>query len=159
MPTENALDYIKDAAVKLWQCPALKTLFAGVIFVVRLLWGNYRPAMGAIFILFVLDFILGFGLAAKKHGIESPKLLRGGAKLLIYGVLLSVSYQLSLVPLIGSIISSAVDGYIMVTEGISVMEKIDKWCEALGMEKTLLDPIIKFLKQKRDRIVEEDNNA
>lgn len=153
--TENAFDYIRDIIAKVWQYPAVKFCVGAVLGLSKLLFGVYRPAYGAVLVLFGLDFLLGFGWALRYEGADSHKGLRGISKLLVYGVLLIVGRQLSIIPVIGPVISGMIDGLIMLTEGISVLEKIDKWGTSCGREIALVKPILALLQQRRKRIVDD----
>lgn len=153
--SENAFDYIREFFIKLLDFPAVKAITGVFLVILKLLFGGYRPTLGAILVLFVLDFILGFGLAMRNHDVESRRLLRGVTKLLVYGGLICVGYQLSHIAIAGLMVSGFLDAMILISEGISVLEKIDKWCDATGREIAFLDPLIAALKQRKERMLDQ----
>lgn len=154
-------DNITDLLVKLVHSPGWKVAGASFLALLQSLFGDtMRPALSAIIILCVTDFLLGFGFATASREISSNRLLRGAIKWAIYANLLLVGAQIAKINILGTAfvgqaVSGLIDGYVVLTEAISVLEKVDKWAHLAGVRLIFLGRLIRYLKATRDRGPEE----
>lgn len=154
------IDNITDLLVKLVHSPGWKVAGASFLALLQTLFGDFRPALSAVIILCVTDFILGFGFATVRHEWSSNRLLRGAIKWAIYANLLLVGAQIAKINIlgaafIGQAVAGLIDGYVVLTEAISVLEKVDKWAHLAGVKLIFLNRLIRYLKAARDRGPEE----
>jgi phage-related holin len=151
---EELLRHVQEILAKLVHSPGWKVVGAIFLACVQALFGDYRPALLSIFILYVTDWVLGLSYAINQHEVESNRLLRGAIKAVIYGNLLIVGAQLGKT-LLGTWLLGVIDSYILLTESVSVLEKLDKWARRYGVELPFLGRLIKYLRQQRDRTPDE----
>lgn len=149
---DDVVEYMKHTFTRLTELPEWKTLLGVFLAVGNFLFGDMRPALLAILVLFCMDFLTGFAYAIMRKNIESKSLVRGAIKLTIYGNLLIVANMFSQAELIGIgiVIASVIDSYIMITEAVSVVENLDKIACLWGVELPWLRTLIKYLRRKID---------
>lgn len=158
---DDLWDNASDLLIKLLHSPGWKVAGASLLALLQTLFGDtMRPALSAIVILCVTDFILGFGFATVKHEWASNRLLRGAIKWVIYANLLLVGAQIAKINILGTAfvgqaVAGLIDGYVVLTEAISVLEKVDKWAHLAGVKLIFLNRLIRYLKAARDRGPEE----
>jgi len=115
-----------------------------------------RPVSTGVFILFCLDFLLGFFTAVLQKKISNRKMYYGLIKLLIYLVVLSASTQIkNAVPLIGLVVGSVMDSYVLMTEGASVLKNASQLATAIGVSLPGISRLADFLQEKAEKEVEE----
>jgi len=152
--SRDIFEYIRETVEHLIELPYTKMFFGGFMVCLQFLFGEMRPAVSAIVVLFCLDFITGFAYAIMKHDVSSERLLRGAVKLLIYGNLLIISHQLTFSGTLLSVsilVTSIIEGYILLTESISITENLNRVALHYKIDLPFLTYIIKVLKTKRDR--------
>lgn len=138
---------------KLFESPAVKTLTGFVIWLISIFFGDFRPAYGIVAALVVLDSITGiyFAWVDPNQKIVSSRLRSGAAKILIYATLLSVGHICSQVNYV-LFVQALIEGYIMITEVLSVLENCQKISALNGTEIPFLDKLMKFIQGKMDKM-------
>jgi hypothetical protein len=152
---DDLINSIQEITLKLLHSPAWKVLCALALACLQALFGSYRPTILGIVILYLADWSLGLGFAIRQREVASNRLLRGAVKAVIYGNLLIVGAQVGRAGMLGVTLLGLIDSYILLTEGVSVLEKLDKWAHYYRIELPFLHRLIKYLRQQRDRSPEE----
>jgi len=113
------------------------------------------PIYGAIVVLFVADWLLGFTIAAILRKISSTASMRGIIKGLVYAIIILTAAQLQKIELVGPWISSALLALVALTEAVSVLEKVDKLSMMYQLNLPFLRVVIKYLRQHSADIVDD----
>jgi phage-related holin len=146
--------HVQELFAKLLHSPGWKVAGAFCL----ALFGAYRPAVLGIFILFIADWCLGLLYAFLTRSLSSDRSLRGVIKLLIYSGILLAGAQLSKATVaglpLGTALASLIDGLVLLTEGVSVFEKLEQLANFFKVDIPWLRGMIRYLKQARDREVE-----
>jgi phage-related holin len=148
---DELTSHIQELILKLFHSPWWKVAGALLLSLTQALFGNYRPAILGIAILYALDWALGLGFAINQHEVESKRLLRGAVKAIIYGNLLIIGAQVGKT-ILGGWLLGVIDSYIILTESVSILENLDKWAHLYGMDLPFLDRMVLYLRQQRDRM-------
>lgn len=139
---------------RLGECSLWKLLAGAILTAAQFLCGDMRPALSAILVLAGMDFLTGFAYAVMKREVSSSRLLRGGLKLAIYGNLLVLGHQFAVSELvgIGVAVSGLIDGYLMLTEAVSVVENLDRIACHNGIDLPFLRVLLRHLRQHTDKL-------
>lgn len=146
----NELQVFKDFFEKLIDNPAIKIPAGFILWVLRFLFGPvFRAAYGAVAILFIVDFVTGYGYAWMDPEISpsSRKMFHGLIKLLIYAGLLFVGYQVSVVQF-GALFQSTIEMMIVLTEAKSVLENLQKIAKLKGVDIPFLEALVTLVQGK-----------
>lgn len=146
----NELQVFKDFFEKLINNPAIKIPAGLFLWVLRFLFGPvFRAAYGAVAILFIVDFVTGYGYAWMDPEISpsSRKMFHGLIKLLIYAGLLFVGYQVSVVQF-GALLQSTIEMMIVLTEAKSVLENLQKIAKLKGVDIPFLEGLVALVQGK-----------
>jgi len=139
---------------EVFKSPAVKIIAGFFIGLLQLCYGPViRPAYIAIPILCGADFITGYYHARENPQIvpSSAKLKSGLVKLFIYAGVLLVGYQYSKFPLI-SFLQGVLEGAIILTEGYSVLENLEKIMVLKGKDNAVLKLLMAKIKGKTEEI-------
>lgn len=152
--TPNELQVFREFFEKILDNPVIKILAGFFLWVLRFLFGPvFRPAYGAVAMLFIGDTITGYSYARMNPEItpNSRKMFHGLIKLLIYAGLLFIGNQVSVVRF-GSLLQSTIEMMIVITEGISILENIKKIANLKGLDIPFLNILILLFRGKLDEI-------
>jgi phage-related holin len=158
---EQEWDIFTHFIQKLAENPAWKILAGFFIGLVKLMYGPVmRPAYGAVIILWFLDTVTGYYYAWKNPAIvpESRRMYHGLVKLCLYYFLLFLGYQCGQI-MLTAILQGIIEGAILLTEGYSILENIEKTTELKGMEIPLVKTVMKLLKGKMAELNGEENEG
>lgn len=138
---------------RLTDYPAMKIVAGFIIWLVSAMYGDYRAAYGAVIALVIADWVTGlwFAWADPSSKIQSSRLKSGAVKLLIYGILLLLGHLCSLVEL-AAFAQALIEGYIFMTEGISVLENLDKIFKLYKWDFPILTKVMAALHGKLKEI-------
>ena len=153
-PTSSEFDVFKEFLQKIVESPTIKVLAGFFLWFLRLMYGPvFRPAYGAVAMLFIGDTITGYSYARMNPEItpNSRKMFHGLIKILIYAGLLFIGNQVSVVRF-GSLLQSTVEMMIVITEGISILENIKKIANLKGLDIPFLNILILLFRGKLDEI-------
>jgi hypothetical protein len=150
----NDFEIIKHYLGHLWQYPVWKLtagLFVGFI---KLLYGPVlRPAYGIVILLWLADAVTGYYYAWKNPVVipESRRMYHGLVKLWIYYFLLFLGYQCGRIVLT-AFLQGIIESAIVLTEGYSILENMEKIVALKGMEIPVLKTVMRCLKGKITKI-------
>lgn len=151
----NDLEVIKHFFEKLLQYPGIKIVAGFFLWALHLCFGNeMRTAYITIPILCFVDFLTGYYHAWANPAITptSAKLRAGLTKILVYGSILLVSYQFSKFPII-AFLQGIIEASIILTEGYSVLENVEKITVLKGIDIPILKAIMAKIKGKTDEVM------
>lgn len=156
---ENEINVFTHFIQRLTEYPVWKTIAGIFIWLISNCYGDFRPAYGAVVAIAVIDWITGlyFAWVDPDTKIESSKLKSGAVKLAIYGVLLSIGHLCSLVK-IAAVAQSIIEGYIIITESLSVLENIQKISVLHNLQIPLLENLMMILQGKLKEFGDEKND-
>lgn len=116
-------------------------------------WLPPRTAYTLLFFI-VLDLMLGFGLAWWRKEVESGRMRRGALKILLYWlILLVINLLRSSQPAwegFGQMLSTFVIGYLLITEAISILEKIAAISLHAKIDLPIVNVVLERLRAKRE---------
>ena len=149
-----SMDEVRDSLVwvlqKLTELPLWKAIAGGVVAAVHFLVGDVTPALRAILVLVALDWITGFSYALMRREVSSRRLFRGAVKLAIYLNLLILGHQCasSGIPVAGMGVAGLIEGYLLLTEAVSVAENLDRIALHYDITLPFLQHLLKYLKHQ-----------
>jgi hypothetical protein len=157
----NDFEIIKHYLEQLLHHPAWKLSAGFFIGLVKLMYGPImRPAYGAVIILWFLDTVTGYYYVWKNPATvpESRRMYHGLVKLCLYYFLLFLGYQCGQI-MLTAFLQGIIEGAILLTEGYSILENIEKTAELKGVEIPLVKTVMKVLKGKMAELKgDEDEN-
>lgn len=153
------MDEVRDSLVgvlqRLVELPLWKALAGALVATVHFLVGDVTPALRAILVLVALDWVTGFCYALIRREVSSRRLFRGAVKLVIYLNLLILGRQCATsgIPGVGIGVAGLVEGYLLLTEAVSVAENLDRIAVHYDITLPFLKHLLKYLKtQERIQI-------
>jgi hypothetical protein len=155
--TLNDFETIKHYLGQLLQHPAWKLLAGFFIGLIKLMYGPViRPAYGVVLILWLTDTVTGYYYAWGNPAVvpESRRMYHGLVKLAVYYFLLFLGYQCGQI-FLTAFLQGTIESAIVLTEGYSILENIEKIALLKGTEIPLLKTLMNFLKGKMTKIEEE----
>lgn len=140
---------IKHFWFKLIENPVVKALVGFFIWIISILYGDFRAAYGVVMVLVVADWITGMWFAwhDPESIIKSSRLKSGAVKLALYAFLLALGHLCSLVEM-AAFVRAFIEGYIVMTEGVSVLENLNKICDLHGKDIPMLKRVMGLLQGK-----------
>lgn len=148
------LESFKHYAEQLLQHPVWKLLTGLLIAVIKLMYGPaMRPAYGIVIILWLLDTATGTYHARANPAIvpESRRMYHGLVKLCVYYFLLFLGYQCSQI-ILTAFLQGIIEGAILLTEGYSILENIEKISVLKGINIPLVKSVMGLLKGKTEEL-------
>jgi hypothetical protein len=146
----NDLEIIKHYLVQLFQHPVWKLSTGFLIAVIKLMYGPVlRPAYGIVIILWLTDTATGYYYVWRNPAIvpESRRMYHGLVKLCLYYFLLFFGYQCGQIVLT-AFLQGIIEGAILLTEGYSILENIERTAALKGVEIPIVKAIMKLMKGK-----------
>jgi hypothetical protein len=138
---------------RLWEYPITKTITGFLVWILYILYGDFRPAYLGVISIICLDWATGlyYSWANPKLKMDLNKLRQGAIKLLIYGLLLALGHFCSLVEIMASF-QALIEGYIFITESISVVKHFHEISILHNTEIAFLNKLIKLLNGKQESL-------
>jgi hypothetical protein len=146
----NDFEIIKHYIEQLLQHPVLKVITGFLITLIKLMYGPVlRPAYGVVIILWLVDTATGYYYVWRNPAIvpESRRMYHGLVKLSLYYFLLFLGYQCGQIVLT-AFLQGIIEGAILLTEGYSILENIEKTAALKGNELPIVKTIMKLMKGK-----------
>ena len=144
---------------RLWETPWIKALGVVCAWFYHFMFGEYRPAFEAVLVLWMLDWISGTVAAwlSPKDHVRSRRWWHSLVKLSIYLGLLCVGHQLTRVSIlfVGTFLQGLLEGSIIATEALSVLENADRLGRIYGVEIPAVSPLIKFIRGRQSKSLAE----
>lgn len=148
------MDEVRDSLVRVLQrlieLPLWKAIAGTLVAALHFLVGDVTPALRAILVLVALDWISGFSNALVRREVSSKRLFRGAVKLAIYLSLIILGHQFAVsgIPGVGVTVAGLVEGYLLLTEAVSVAENLDLIAAHYDIALPLLQHLLKYLKHQ-----------
>lgn len=148
------MDEIRDNLVwvlqRLAEWPVWKAIAGAVIATLHFLIGDVTPALRAILVLVALDWLTGFSYALIRREVSSHRLFRGSVKLAIYLILIILGHQCAMsgIPVAGMGVAGLIEGYLLLTEAVSVAENLDRIALHYDITLPFLQHLLKYLKHQ-----------
>jgi phage-related holin len=141
---------------RIGEYPAIKLLTGIFIWFLSVFYGDFNPAYTAIIAFIVADWVSAIWFARVDPGskVESSKMKEGIVKLFIYAAALSAGHFCSFIPVV-SPLEAYIQGYIGVTELISLCENGKKLADHYHKKIPLIDLITGFLQGRLKKMEEE----
>jgi phage-related holin len=152
----NDFETIKHYLTQLGQHPAWKLLAGFFIGLIKLMYGPViRPAYGVVLILWLADTATGYYYAWQNPAIvpESRRMYHGLVKLCVYYFLLFLGYQCGRI-FLTAFLQGTIESAIVLTEGYSILENIERIAMLKETEIPLLKSLMKLVKGKITKIEE-----
>jgi hypothetical protein len=150
-------DYLARSGRLALAQPQLKFLAAWLVAVAEACVGPMdRGLLQVVFGLFLVDTCLGLTHALLTRSFRYQKLFFACAKGAVYFTLLSAAWlfrrsgDLGLLP-VGVLLGSGLEGFLILTEGLSVLGNAEKVLRRLGLETGPLRKLSRLLRPKRAR--------
>lgn len=153
-PIMNDLETFKHYFEQMLQHPAWKLLAGFLIAAIKIMYGPVmRPAYGIVIILWLFDTATGYYHARENPAIvpESRRMYHGLVKLCVYYFLLLLGYQCSQIVLT-AFLQGIMEAAILLTEGYSILENIEKISALKGFNIPLVKSIMGLLKGKTEEL-------
>lgn len=138
--------------LRLIEHPLVKLILAAIVWVLRVLFGPFRPIYGMVLFLCTVDFITGYSYARMNPNIipNSKRLREGIAKLGLYCALLAFGYYCGKVDSM-IYLQTAFEVGISTTELYSIFENWEKIYRFKGKElPTIIKWIMGIIRGKTD---------
>lgn len=148
------VDEIRDSLVwvaqRIVELPLWKAILGVIVATMHFLVGDVTPALRAILVLVALDWVTGFCYALIRREVSSRRLFRGAVKLAIYANLLILGHQCasSGIPVAGMGVAGLIEGYLLLTEAVSVAENLDRIALHYDITLPFLQHLLKYLKHQ-----------
>lgn len=139
---------------RLYEFPVIKVVAGIFLWVLQALYGTvFRPAYGIVMLLWIADTATGYYHARANPAIkpESRRMYHGLVKLAIYYGLLFLGHQFSYFSAT-VFIQSVIETAIILTEGYSVLENLQKIAVLKGVNIPFLDQIMGIVQGKINKI-------
>ena len=149
----DLIEVSKHFFERIIEYPTLKITVGFFIFIASSLFGEFTPAYAAIIAFIVADWIsaIWFARVDPNSRITSARMKEGMVKLLIYAFALAAGHFCSFITVLG-FLQAYIQGYIGVTELISLCENVKKLADHYGKKNKLLDWITGVLYGKLSEI-------
>lgn len=149
----SLLDYLRRSADLAVAQPHLKWLGAWLVATLEAFAGPLdRGLLQLLFGLLLLDTLLGLLHALMRREFECRRLSYSLVKAAVYFTLLSAAWlfrrsdALGLIP-VGVILATGLEGFLIITEGLSVLRNADKILVMLGVDTSRLRRLARLLSQ------------
>ena len=146
------LETIKHFFSRLFEYPAAKIAAGVFLWLVKVCFGSvFRPAYGAVMILWLADTATGYYHARTNPEIIpcSRRMYHGLVKLAIYYFLLFLGFQCSLLPAT-LFVQTVIEMFIILTEFYSICENLQKIALLHGLEFPLIEKLMSVIQGKID---------
>jgi phage-related holin len=151
---EKEWEIIRHFFERLGEYPAWKLLAGFLIGLIKLMYGPVmRPAYGIVIMLWLADTGTGYYYAWRNPAVvpESRRIYHGLVKLCVYYFLLYLGYQCGQIVLT-AFLQGIIEGAIILTEGYSILENIDKITALKGINIPILKSTTRALRGKLNEI-------
>jgi len=148
----STLETIKYFLQRLVEYSAVKVFLGTILWVIELCFGSiFRPAYGAVMILWLADTATGYYHARTNPEIVpcSRRMYHGLVKLAIYYFLLFLGFQCSLLPAT-LFVQTVIEMFIILTEFYSICENLQKIALLHGLEFPLIEKLMAVIQGKID---------